>query len=56
MNNPYPYSFRICENCNCIESTGCVLRWYWDDKTMLHLLCEQCAEKLKLQNNNKEGK
>jgi hypothetical protein len=37
---------RVCERCNSIESTGTVLKWYWDKDYNLHLLCEQCAKEI----------
>jgi hypothetical protein len=37
---------QACERCNSIESTGTVLKWYWDKDYNLHLLCEQCAKEI----------
>jgi len=41
-----PYHSKICERCGCIENSGCILRWYWDEGWDLHLLCEQCAKEI----------
>ena len=50
LNNPEVMdkstSARKCEQCQSAESTGTVLKWYWDDERRPHLLCELCARRL----------
>lgn len=42
--NNYFKTSRACERCNSIESTGIILKWYWNSKKdRMQLLCALCA-------------